>query len=128
MAIPKLSSNAFEQEIASRQGRVVVDFYADWCGPCHQVVPVLEELNSKLDGTVRFVKVDIDESPDIARAYGIFSIPTIILFEDGKAKSRVTGARPARVMERELDLAAAPEGGDRVDFRGGGGARRTTCR
>jgi len=117
MAIPKLSSNAFEQEIASRQGRVVVDFYADWCGPCHQVAPVLEELHSKLDGTVRFVKVDIDESPDIARAYGIFSIPTIILFEDGEAKSRVTGARPARVMERELDLAAAPEGGDRVDFR-----------
>ena len=117
MAIPKLSSKSFKREIASGHGRVVVDFYADWCGPCHQVAPVLEELSSKLDGTVRFVKVDIDESPDLARAYGIFSIPTVVLFEDGEAKSRFTGAAPAHVVERELDLAPALKDGDHVDFR-----------
>ena len=115
MAIHKVSSKAFKQEIEANQGRVVADFYADWCGPCRQVAPVLEELSSKFQDSVRFVKVDIDESPDIARAYGVYSIPTIVLFEEGEAKGRITGARPAHVIERELNLASLSEGDDTLD-------------
>ena len=114
VAIPTLSSQAFKQEIEARKGRVVADFYADWCGPCHQVAPVIEELSSKFGDTVRFVKVDIDESPDLAREYGVFSIPTIVLFEGGETKSRVTGARPAHVIERELELTPSHGGGDHL--------------
>jgi thioredoxin 1 len=115
VAIVKITSKAFKQEIQSNHGRIVADFYADWCGPCTQVAPVLEELSSKFEDGVRFVKVDIDESPDIARAYRIFSIPTIVLFEDGEPKNRVTGARPAHVIERELDLSRAQDSEDKLD-------------
>jgi thioredoxin 1 len=115
VAIPTLSSQAFKQEIGASEGRVVADFYADWCGPCHQVAPVIEELSLKFGDTVRFVKVDIDESPDLAREYGVFSIPTIVLFEGGETKSRVTGARPAHVIERELELTRSHGRGDHLD-------------
>jgi thioredoxin 1 len=94
VAIPTLSSQAFKQEIEAREGRVVADFYADWCGPCHQVAPVIEELSSKFGDTVRFVKVDIDKSLDLVWEYGVSSIPTIVLFEGGETKSRVTGLDP----------------------------------
>jgi thioredoxin 1 len=114
VAIAKISSKAFKQEIQTNRGRIVADFYADWCGPCRQVAPVLDELSSRFGDGVRFVKIDIDESPDIARAYGIFSIPTIVLFEDGEPKNRVTGARPAHVIERELDLARTQGGEDQL--------------
>jgi thioredoxin 1 len=116
VAIPTLSSEAFKQEIEARKGRVVADFYADWCGPCHQVAPLIEELSSKYGDTVRFVKVDIDESPDLAREYGVFSIPTIVLFERGETKSRVTGARPAHVIERKLELTPSHRGGDHLHW------------
>jgi thioredoxin 1 len=106
VALTKLTNADFKREVEDADGRVVVDFYADWCGPCHQVAPALEELASKWEGTVRFVKVDIDENPDLAQKYGVFSIPTIALFEDGEVATQTLGARPAHAIEHALGLAA----------------------
>lgn len=103
----KLASEEFQREVKDASGRVVVDFYADWCGPCRQVAPAVEELSSKWNGSVRFVKVDIDESPQLAKAYGVSSIPTIVLFEDGEIVAGTMGARPAHAIERALGLAVA---------------------
>ena len=100
MAISKLTSADFKREVEDRDGRVFVDFYADWCGPCRQVAPTLEELSSKWEGTVRFVKVNIDDNPQLARKYGVLSISTIMLFEEGQAAARTMGARPANAIER----------------------------
>lgn len=105
MAVKKLTSENFQREVKDASGRVVVDFYADWCGPCRQVAPAVEGLSSKWDGSVRFVKVDIDESPQLAKAYGVSSIPTIVLFEGGEIVARTMGARPAHAIERALGLA-----------------------
>ena len=102
--ISKLTSSEFKREVESAEGRVVVDFYADWCGPCHQVAPALEELSSKWEGDVRFVKVNIDENPQLAKAYRVFSIPTIMLFEGGKVVAQTMGVRPAHAIERDLGL------------------------
>lgn len=104
MAISKLPSADFKREVEDRDGRVFVDFYADWCGPCRQVAPTLEELSSKWEGTVRFVKVNIDDNPQLARKYGVLSIPTIMLFEEGQAAARTMGARPANAIERDPGL------------------------
>ena len=67
MTLSKLTDADFKRDVVNAEGRVVVDFYADWCGPCHQVAPALEELSSKWEGDVRFVKVNIDENPQLAR-------------------------------------------------------------
>jgi len=102
MAISKLTSADFKREVEDRDGRVFVDFYADWCGPCRQVAPTLEELSSKWEGTVRFVKVNIDDNPQLARKYGVLSIPTIMLFRrrpgcgpyDGRSAGQRDRTRP----------------------------------
>ncbi len=104
MTLSKLTDADFKRDVVNAEGRVVVDFYADWCGPCHQVAPALEELSSKWEGDVRFVKVNIDENPQLAQAYRVFSIPTIMLFEGGKVVAQTMGVRPAYAIERDLGL------------------------
>ena len=84
------NSNEFEQEI---QGPVVVvDFYADWCGPCQMLAPVLEQLEKET--SIKIVKINVDETPDIARAFRIMSIPTLMLFKDGKLLKKELGYMP----------------------------------
>ena len=104
MALSKLTAQEFKRDVENTEGRVVVDFYADWCGPCHQVAPAIEELSSKWEGDVRCVKVNIDENPQLAQANRVFSIPSIMLFEGGKVVAHTMGARPAHAIERELGL------------------------
>ncbi len=88
---------------------MVVDFYADWCGPCKQIAPVMESLADRWDGRVIFGKVDIQAHPEIARGYNISSIPAVLRFEDGRVTKWCLGAKPAHRMEKELGLARHKE-------------------
>ena len=85
---------SFEQDVLQAGKPVVVDFWAPWCGPCHAITPVLEQLAGETE-KVEFVKLDIDENPVAASRYDVLSIPTVILFEDGLPKETLVGARPA---------------------------------
>ncbi len=95
----------FDQEVISSDTPVIVDFWAEWCGPCHAVSPVLERIAEERDGEVKVVKVNIDEEQVLAQRYGIASIPTMILFREGAPSAAVIGAQPKSAIERQLGLA-----------------------
>jgi thioredoxin 1 len=101
--LPHLSSSEFENEVLKSQLPTVVDFYADWCGPCRMVSPIIEALSSEYDGRVKFVKINTDDNPDIAMKYGIMSIPTIIVFKNGQVASTIIGAGPATMYKQKID-------------------------
>lgn len=103
--IEDLDSQSFEVGVIGVTGRVVVDFWAPWCGPCKMVGPVLEKLAGDHDGKVKVTKVNVDENQELAARYGVMSIPTVILFEDGKVKTQIVGARSQKDYEREFGLA-----------------------
>jgi thioredoxin 1 len=96
----------FEQEVLQSDKRVIVDFWAEWCGPCHAVAPVLEKIAEERPDEVKLVKVNIDEEQGLSMKYGVMSIPTMILFEDGQPAAAAVGAQPKSMLERSLGLAA----------------------
>lgn len=102
--------NDFQKAILD-QKPVLVDFYADWCGPCRALAPELEKLKAKLGDEVRILKVDVDKNPDVSAQFGVRSIPTMILFREGEVLWRNTGAMPAPQIETALNgaLAAASD-------------------
>ena len=87
-----VSEATFGQEVLSSNEPVLVDFWAEWCGPCRAIAPVLDELSSELEGKVKIVKLNVDENPGIAAQYGVRSIPTMILFKGGEAADMKIGA------------------------------------
>jgi thioredoxin 1 len=100
-----VKTDEFEDEVLRSDGPVIVDFWAEWCGPCRAVAPVLAEIALERAGEIRVVKVNIDEEPELAQRYGIMSIPTIVLFKGGEPAAAAIGAQPKRMLERSLGLA-----------------------
>ena len=100
MAVDKVSDTTFESEVLKATGPVVVDFWAEWCGPCRMIAPALEEIAGTLDGKVKIVKLNVDENPATAAKYGIMSIPTLMLFKNGEMASRQVGAAPKQKLEQ----------------------------
>ncbi len=97
----------FEQEVLQSEKPVIVDFWAEWCGPCHMVSPILDQIADERTDELRLVKVNIDQQPGLATRYGVMSIPTIVLFKDGKPAAATLGAQPKGALERALGLAEA---------------------
>ena len=95
----------FEAEVLKSDKPVIVDFWAEWCGPCHAVAPVLDKIAEERAGEIKLVKVNIDEQQGLASRYGIASIPTMILFRDGEPAAAAIGAKPKGALERDLGLA-----------------------
>jgi len=101
-----ITTDTFDTEVLGSEGPVLVDFWADWCGPCHAVAPVLDQIVEERSD-LRLVKVNIDEEPELARRYGVMSIPTMILFEGGEPKAAAMGAQPKSMLEKNLGLVEA---------------------
>ena len=102
-----VTTSTFETEVIASAKPVIVDFWAAWCGPCRAVAPVLDTIAQERGDELRVVKVNIDEEPDLARRYGVLSIPTILLFKDGEPAAAAIGAQPKSMLEKTLGLAAA---------------------
>jgi thioredoxin 1 len=96
----------FDQEVLKSEQAVLVDFWAEWCGPCHAIAPVLDQIAAERDD-LKVVKLNIDEEPAVAQHYGVMSIPTLILFRDGEPAAAAVGAMPKSMLEERLGLAEA---------------------
>jgi thioredoxin 1 len=101
-----VTETTFEQEVLKSETPVLVDFWAEWCGPCHAVSPVLEKIAEERKDELKLVKVNIDEEQALSIRYGVMSIPTMILFKEGEPAAAVVGAQPKSALERSLGLAA----------------------
>jgi thioredoxin 1 len=102
-----VTESTFEQEVKQSEIPVIVDFWAEWCGPCHAVAPVLDKIVAEREGEVKLVKVNIDEQHQLAQTYGVSSIPTMILFKNGEPAAAAIGAQPKGALERSLGLVSA---------------------
>ena len=102
MGVPEFDDNNFETEVLQAKGPVLVDFWAPWCGPCRLVSPVVEAVGEAHAAKIRTVKVNTDENQQLAMRYSIFSIPTLIVFKDGRESARLVGYMPQAAMEDRL--------------------------
>jgi thioredoxin 1 len=100
MSVGKVSDTTFESEVIKAKGPVVVDFWAEWCGPCKMIAPALDEIAKSLGDKVKILKLNVDENPQTAAKYGIQSIPTLMLFKDGAMASKQIGAAPKQKLQQ----------------------------
>ena len=105
MAVGKVSDADFEAEVLKSTQPVVVDFWAEWCGPCRMIAPALEEISGAMGAKVKIVKLNVDENPATASKYGIMSIPTLMIFKNGELASRQVGAAPTQKLEQWITTA-----------------------
>lgn len=94
MSTIKVDSNNFEADVLRADKPVVVDFWAEWCGPCKMIAPSLDEIANELSGQIQIAKVNIDENPELATQFGVRSIPTLLMFKNGEVASNMVGAAP----------------------------------
>ncbi|ALK10953.1 thioredoxin TrxA [Blastochloris viridis] len=94
MAVSKVTDASFDQDVLKSSDAVLVDFWAEWCGPCRMIAPVLDEIAAEMAGKIKIVKLNVDENPATAAKYGVMSIPTLMLFKNGELASRQVGAAP----------------------------------
>ncbi|MCA9371824.1 thioredoxin [Candidatus Woesebacteria bacterium] len=104
MAVAHITNDSFQSEVADHKGTVLVDFYADWCGPCKATGPIIEALAEEMTD-VKFVKVNVDENQQLAGKYSVFSIPTFMVFKDGKMVNQFVGARSKDGFQEEIKKA-----------------------
>jgi thioredoxin 1 len=101
-----VTTDTFDGDVLQSDTPVLVDFWAEWCGPCHAIAPVLDQIADERSD-LKVVKLNIDEEPEIAQRYGVMSIPTLILFKDGEPSAAAVGAMPKSMLEERLGLAGA---------------------
>ena len=99
----KINSENFEKEVLNSNKTVLIDFYADWCGPCKMMAPVVKELAEELQGKAKVGKINVDENQDLAMEYNVMSIPTLLIFKNGKEFKRFVGVRDKHELLKELN-------------------------
>ena len=103
MATLQTSDSNFENDVIGSNLPVLVDFWAEWCGPCKMIAPLVDELSEEMDGQMEFAKVDVDANPITAVTYGIRSIPALLIFKGGKPVDQIIGAVPKGQLKKKLD-------------------------
>ena len=104
MAVIHATNENFEEEVLKAKLPVLVDFYADWCGPCKMLAPTIDEIAQELDGKVKVVKVNVDEADEVAANYAVMSIPTLIVFKEGQDVKKAVGVQPKEKIIADLEL------------------------
>ena len=110
MGTPAVSDASFEKDVLKAAGPVVVDFWAEWCGPCRQIAPALEEIAKEMDGKVTITKMNVDENQDMPAKYGVRAIPTLLIFQNGEVVAQQTGALPKRRLQEWIASSIAQTG------------------
>lgn len=103
MSTVTVDSSNFESDVLKSSEPVVVDFWAEWCGPCKMIAPALDEIASEMSGKVKIAKLNIDENPDLAAQYGVRSIPTLLIFKDGELAANKVGAAPKSALSSWIE-------------------------
>ena len=106
-SVKHIAQSEFENEVTRSTNAIVADFYATWCGPCRTLSPMLDRLAGPLTDKIKFVKINVDESPGIAQNFSVQGIPTLIFFRDGKVADRITGLIPETELKAKLEAFAA---------------------